>query len=231
METIKSRVINNSNEIIEIVPIEFSNGHKVSKISSSLPINEIVYIRLLENTIPAVVRHHTILDGLIEELFCIPFKALQQYPMDDETTEMLLKLFLSDNQGHKMNIPQSEKPTLYQIIETRIEACYQFKIESEQLILFLCQICKTPGKAIMYLWYFQYYCFTNNIKVLKFEHFINMFAIGFPSDTDLGNLWSNCKSYNVQETVKKIYNINEEVPFKDNMLDYSPAGKSMYKVC
>ncbi len=231
MEILKSRVISTSKStrITEIEQIEFSNGHKVAKISGVYPPGNIVYVSLgATGVIPIVKKHHSVLEGLIEELFCIPFKELKQYPMNDETTEMLLKLFLSDNQGHKMNIPQAEKPFLYQLIEKRIDGCYQFKIESEQLLLFLCQICQTPGKAIMYLWYFQYYCFTNNIKVLKFEHFINMFPIGFPSDDDLGNLWRNCKSYNVQERLKTSYNIDEEVPFKDNLLDCAIAGKSIY---
>ena len=171
-----------------------------------------------------------IIESLIEEVICKPIEQLKKYPMDDETTELMMMLYISDMRNVKMNIPEKEIPFLTQVIQKRIEVCFQFKIESMQLLLFITQISQTPGKGIMYCWYLQYYCFKNNIDILTFEKFIHIFGDGFPSDSDLKNIYKNQKAYNAKEIVKRIYQLDDiELPFRDNMIDCMECGISIMK--
>lgn len=130
-------------------------------------------------------------EDAIETLFCQPFEKLPRSPMNDELGGMLLRLlFIKDAQ----NIPDKEKPFLYQVIEKRIEHCFTFKITDERLLLFLSVLTESPGQAIMYLTYLQYWCKKNDIRELTLDVFCSqIFPWGFPKEDDLRTLWEATK--------------------------------------
>lgn len=138
----------------------------------------------------------------VENIFCIPFGALPKYPMDKETAELMIQLMFSGDAVP--NIPEKDKPFLYKIIESRASASFTVKITDVKLILFLCVLTKTPGIAVMYLTYLQYWAKKNNVKEITFDNFCSrIFPNGFPSESDLHSLWlmqkveKNGGSYNL----------------------------------
>jgi|688.fasta_scaffold05151_34 hypothetical protein len=151
-------------------------------------------------------------DNSIEELFAKEFEKTEKYPMDDFTTEMLVKLTLSKNTSYA--IPEGEKPFLYKLMEKRIEVLHDFELD-ERTLLFLCCICKSAGVSVMYIWYLQYKSKKRNIKEISLESFCEIFPVGFPSEDDLHRMWDNQKVL-----VKGMGS--------DNLLDYPYAGKSLF---
>lgn len=144
----------------------------------------------------------------IEKLICEPFEKLHRFPMNDELSKIMIQLMLSD-----VNIPEDERPFLYQLIEKRIKHCFSYEINDPKLILFLCILTETPGNAIMYLTYLQYWCKKNDVKELTFHNFCSeIFPVGFPSEDDLQKLWDSQK-------------VN--VGGSDNLLDHQLALESI----
>lgn len=104
---------------------------------------------------------------------------------------------------------------LFQIIVTRLEYGFTFEIKDDFLIMLLVLIAETPGRAILYLWYLQYYCFTNKIKKIDLEYFCDeIFCNGFPTNELLDRIWDEQK-------------VNAEEFGRDNLVDYIEAGKSI----
>ena len=133
--------------------------------------------------------------------------------MDEELTKSLLSIYMAKG----LNIPDKEKPFLFQVIEKRLQYCYTMKIEDQRLILFLCALAETPGLAIMYLWYLQYWCFINDVKELNLELFCEkIFPMGFFSKSDLSKLWDEVK----------VLRTGDERG-SDNLADYASAGMSI----
>jgi hypothetical protein len=151
-------------------------------------------------------------ENSIEELFAKEFQKTKKYPMDDFTTEMLVKLSLSKNMSYA--IPEGEKPFLYKLMEKRISVIHDFELD-ERTLVFLCCICKSAGVCVMYAWYLQYESQKRNMKEISLEYFCEIFPMGFPSDDDLHRLWVEQK-------------VNSKGLGSDNLLDYPQAGKSLF---
>ena len=124
----------------------------------------------------------------IEELFAKKFEQLNKYPMDNETSEIFVKLILSKNSGFK--VPEEEKPFLYKLLEKRILLIHDYEVD-DRVILFLCCICKSAGIGVMYCWYLQYESRKRGIDKISFEIFAEIFGSGFPSDDGLQKTWEN----------------------------------------
>lgn len=150
----------------------------------------------------------------IEKIFCEPFEKLQRHQMSEDLTKLMIKLMMSDK---NVTIPEKDKPFLFKVIESRIKHCFTYSIDDNRLILFLMMLTQSPGTAVMYLTYLQYwvkkYLATRNITNIDFETFcMEIFPMGFPCEEDLSQLWRNCK-----------------VAAKpDNLLDHSSAGASIH---
>lgn len=113
---------------------------------------------------------------------------LREMTLDE--TELFCLLQMKDAHGI---INEKDKPFLYKMIEKRF-LIYSFTITDPRLILFLCAISKTPGKAVMYLTYLDYWCKNKNIKILTFSDFSERaFPHGFP-DIDKTNIWEKFKT-------------------------------------
>lgn len=148
----------------------------------------------------------------IEKLFCEPFEKLKPVPMTKENTGLLLKLLLG-NKEYKL--PEDEKPFILKVIESRAKSSFTFKLNDQRLSLFMTLLCDSPGAAVMYLTYMQYWCKKNDVKEPDIETLCEMFPYGFPSNDDLYKAWTNQK-------IRR-----EGVPGSDNLLDYSKASKSI----
>lgn len=148
----------------------------------------------------------------IQEHVCIPIDKTQKHPMDRETSEILVKLSLSGD----VEIPENEKPFLYKVIEKRIKHCFNYTIKDPKLIIFLCYISERPGKAILYLWYLQYWSHLNNTKEIDLTIFCTkIFPWGLVNDDDFHTIWDSQKVD------------RENMSSSDNLVDYASAGKSI----
>lgn len=154
----------------------------------------------------------------VEQFFCKPFGMLKRYPMSDANAEMLMKLLLAKGHIKKLtDIPDEGKPFIYQMLEKRIQHCFTFKVEDPRLILFLAMITETPGTAVMYLAFIQYWCKQTGVQMLDLETFCErIFPMGFPSEDDLHKLWD-------EQKVKR----EKGNGGSDNLLDYATAYKSI----
>lgn len=151
-------------------------------------------------------------DSAIERHFCVPMEQLKRHPMDDESAELLIRLMLS---GVKTGVlTEEDKPQIVKLIEKRIAAAHTFRIVDERLLLFMLCFAPTPGLAVMYIWYMQYWCHKNGRKEIDLEVFCQqIFPHGFPSESDMSKLWYDIKISNNGTTV--------------NLLDVFGAGTSI----
>lgn len=150
----------------------------------------------------------------IEELVCNPMREMKKTTMDDELFSLLLGLSTAKVDKR---IPQDEKPFIFQLIEKRILACFTFSISDDRAILVLCMVAVSPGKAVMYLWYIQWWCFTNNVQEVDFTTLCSrIFPNGFFCEEDLKTVWDNQK---VKRPAGSMCS--------DNLLDYGKAGFSI----
>lgn len=139
--------------------------------------------------------------------------------MNEETGKLLIQMMVGGEMPMDA-IPEKEKPQLYRIIESRTRACFTMEIKDPRVIIFLMQISKNPGNAIMYLAFFQWYCYKNNKPVLTIEDICEAFPMGFPSEDDMLKVWDSQK-------VKKEQGHNNEGNFSDNLVDYQSAYNSI----
>lgn len=152
----------------------------------------------------------TIDPSSIERTVCEAIGNLPTQPMDQDMSSLMIQLMISG--VRKMT--DDEKPFLYQLIEKRVKACFSYTIE-DKLILFLCFIAKSPGAAVMYLWYLQMVSRDRGIKHMTLSELCNIFPIGFPSDKALHSVWNS-----------------QKVSWRgsDNMVDHAEAGKSLFEL-
>ena len=155
----------------------------------------------------------TILDpNAIEEIVCKKMEKLTTVRMTNELSSILIQLMLVPK-DKPFKIPQEEKPFLFQVIEKRIEICFTFKTQDDRLILFLAALSVTPGIAVMYLWYLQYWCSKNDVKEIDLDILCSrIFPNGFFKEEDLSEIWD-------EQKVKS--------EGSDNLLDYQTAGESI----
>lgn len=161
-----------------------------------------------------MLRYSELEKNSIELEFCEPFQKLRLHPMDEETTKILIQLlFASKN----VIIPEDEKPFLYKLIEKRLTA-YTYTITDTRLIFFLIVISRTPGKAVMYMTYLQYWSKKHGVKDIALDDFAKeIFPMGFPSDDDLRILWDKCK---VTGKPKDLTGEAEEFFYDNSFIDY-----------
>jgi len=151
----------------------------------------------------------------VETTFCVPFGKMKQHSMDKETSDLFLKLCIASNEMKKMDIPDSEKPFSYKVLESSLKHRFTFTIEDETLMLFIAFHVQSPGTIIMYLTYLQYSCKQKGVRNLDWTMFSELFAMGFPCEKDLQEIWNSQK-------VKR-----ENMSDNDNLLDYQSAMKSI----
>lgn len=152
-----------------------------------------------------IAEEQAISPDAIENVICKPIEEFFRVPMDADTTGLFMQILLLPEE---FAIPEKDKPFLYKVIEKRLEQCFSFKITDPRLILLITIISETPGTAIMYLWYLQYWCKLANVEELSLDQFcMHVFPMGFPSKDDLSILWDAQKvsskngSYNLVDRI------------------------------
>ncbi len=148
----------------------------------------------------------------VEKYFCEPFDKAQRVPMSKENTEILMRLLMTKELG---DVPENKKPFLVKVIEGRLKTSLSFSINDSRLILFIAIISQTPGTAIMYLTYLQYWCKRNQTKEIDLEKFCEIFPMGFPDKKDLLKIWDGQKVLRGEGG-------------SDNLLDYQSAMLSIH---
>lgn len=166
--------------------------------------------------------------GAIEERFCKPFESLPRHSMNSELTGMLIGLLLADK-GRPDNLKDIEIPWLVKVIQKRVEICFDYTITDFRLLFFIALLSETPGNAVMYLTYIQYYykkLLTEGAPILPdgaskidvdLQAFCEIFPNGFPSKEDLLTVWD------AQKVKRSAPNKIES----DNLLDYDSALQSI----
>lgn len=148
-------------------------------------------------------------DNAIEQYFCKPFEQAQRMPMDEETSMMMIQLLMIPKDTFK--IPDAEKPFLVRVIEGRLSV-FSYQITDMRLLLFLAVISETPGTAIMYLTYLQYWCNKQRRTEVDLDTLCEVFPTGFLSEESLTRIWDGQK-------------VGGEG--SDNLLDYPAAMNSI----
>ena len=114
-----------------------------------------------------------------------------------------------------MKLQQAHKPSVFQIIEKRVEHSFTFKITDERVLLAISLWAESAGVAIIYLWYIQAWCFKNQIKEVDLQTLgFEIFPNGIFSEKDLKSVWEN----------QKVQKIGMD---SDNLIDYGIAGLSL----
>lgn len=152
----------------------------------------------------------------IETHVCKKIEICPKEELSKEDGSLLFQLFFLSKDAPLAEIPQKDKPFLYQVIEKRIKFCFDYQINDVALLLFLTSIAKNPAVAVMYCWYLQYWAKTNNVKEINLMTFCEkIFPMGFPSETQMSSIWQSQK---VDRKGKS---------GSDNLVDYANAGKSL----
>lgn len=115
-------------------------------------------------------------------------------------------------------VKEEDKFFLYKVIEKRVKHVYSYDIKDERLILFLCEISQTPGKAVLYLTMLQYFSKFKGINEFTLNNFIELFPHGFPDDESLKNVWD----------AQKFQFEDKRRTGSDNMVDHSDAMKTIF---
>lgn len=147
----------------------------------------------------------------IEDLFYKPLKEKQKEPMSSDLSNTFMQLALAKG----LEIPQEEKPFLYQLIEKRLEHVFTFKMTEPRAILLICAVAESAGNAVMYLWYLQGWCKEKNVRELDFDLICTkIFPMGFFPQSTLQAAW-DAQKVKIQDS------------FTDNLLDYTIFGKTL----
>jgi len=152
----------------------------------------------------------------IENIVCKAIEKCDRVEMDKDLFETFIMLIMAKDK--KFEIPEKEKPFIYQVIEKRIKHCYTFKTNDPRLIMFLSALAVKPGTAILYLWYLQYWCKKNSVKEIDLDIFgTRIFPLGFPSEETMHKIWDSQK-----------VNRDSATGGSDNLVDYNDAGSSLH---
>ena len=159
-------------------------------------------------------------ENAVEELFCKEFEKLQNHPMSDENSEILIKLIILNQTGTKEKFDQMEKESKQfnqiLILDDRLKMLgYKSDLFSK---VFLSLFMETPGKIVMYAHYMAYKMKKHGLKELTIDNLCEtIFPLGFPSDEDLHILWNKQKVHKEKSTDVGT----------DNLLDYPEANLSI----
>lgn len=149
---------------------------------------------------------------LIRTTICEPMHKFPRVEMDMDLVELFIRISMLSPK--KPAIPESEIPFLFKVIEKRMPACYTFKCDDYRVIIFLSALAETPGIAILYLWYIQYWCHVNNVEKIDWLIFgTRIFPNGFFDEIYLHGLWK----------LQKV----DDGKGERNLVDFASAGQSI----
>lgn len=131
----------------------------------------------------------------IVEKVCLQIEKASKHEMDKDLAEILILLYTKKPGPIIDSMPANEVPFLFSVILKRIKYSHSFKCNDHRVVAFLDAAAETPGTAVMFLWYIQYWCFTNKVKEINLELLATkIFPFGFPSKADLQTIWDSQKT-------------------------------------
>lgn len=131
----------------------------------------------------------------IETMFCVPFSKLQQQPLNGDVNRILIILLLQPESVDKIS-KDLENEFMFKLIKKRIEVMYNYQLTNDALV-FMVVLSKSPGNAVMYLTYLQYYAWKNKLQIIDLKTICeDVFPFGTPSEADLEALWRQTKIHN-----------------------------------
>lgn len=152
-------------------------------------------------------------ENFIYEYFIKNFEEAlknQNKPLTRDAFNLLTQLLLVPHKPYVFR-EHDDMPFVAKMMMKRAEVMLTVKIDDARFVLFLAYMAETPGKAVMWITYLDWYCIQNNIEVLSFEEFIRkVIPHGYPDDTALRTVWEAQK-------------IN--IPMQDNLVDYYSSKK------
>lgn len=153
-------------------------------------------------------------ENLIEEKFCKVIQTLDHYPMNEDQMKLLMSLLMASKEMPDGLQEALNEEFLWKMLNKRLEICFDFTM-CDKSKFFLMNICKSAGNVVMYLTYLQWWCFKKEINHIDLDDIFctRIFPNGFFKESDLQNIWDNCKIKNHKGS--------------DNLLDYQDCMKSI----
>ncbi len=130
----------------------------------------------------------------IEELFCKEFEKAELFELDQDAFEITQKL-LADGPYTDSHLNEKDKSQVMRLIQLRLPVSFTFFIKDFRAVIFLTMVAESPGNAIMYLTYIQYWLHKHGFeKEVTLEILCHdIFPNGFPSKKFLNELWYKLK--------------------------------------
>jgi hypothetical protein len=156
-------------------------------------------------------------ENSVEIYFCKPLDEKgKKGSMNDEESRIMITLLMTDDPSiDKMYDEIYNASHLVKILVSRAEYA-GLKIDKRTAIM-LGILCKSPGQAVMYVYYLMYKAKTLKKKEITFDTLCkDIFPFGFFTEDTLNYYWDEQK---VKKDPSKIGT--------DNLLDYSEASKSL----
>lgn len=151
----------------------------------------------------------------IEDNFIAKLKEFNATTLIDEYLSSILirLLFVPDDKVSEIYKQFTNSVFNCQVIETKLKF-HTIKLE-DKLKIYLSSLCETPGEIVMYLWWLQWWGFSNNKMTITIQDFNTLiFPMGYFSREDLHIAWNAQK-------------VDRDSITSDNLLDYFDAGKSI----
>jgi len=102
-----------------------------------------------------------------------------------------------------------KKDFLTQVIIKRVDVCFKYKMDIK-MIIFLASICNNPAEAVMYIWFFHFWCKKNNIELLTLNEVCeNVFPWGVMKEERLNEIWKMQKINNIPDNLVDIVRVGE----------------------
>jgi len=151
----------------------------------------------------------------IETHVALKMKEARIVPLSKDLSGILLSCM---SMPEDLKFPVEKKPFLLQVITKRIQACHTFEIKEDRILLFLAAATESPGTAVLYLWYLQYWACKNNKHVIDFHDICaEIFPNGLFDKITMKDIWDG----------QKVQRKQDGSMGSDNLVDYSSAGESI----
>jgi hypothetical protein len=120
--------------------------------------------------------------------------AAKQHPMTAEQTKLFMQMTFMDRDFNAE--PKEGLGLAFKIIQKRLNA-HNVEVET-RVKLFISTLCNTPAVAVMYCAAIKALYERNGKKKVTFNDFTDGFAMGFPSDESMLEIWDRQKVYDGQ---------------------------------
>lgn len=130
----------------------------------------------------------------LEIHLCKELDKCEIFPMNEEDSEMLIKLLFINRKDFEETCVKDLKDTWqFQVLVKRTDLCLTANFDKRVLFFIMLVSDGVMGNMMMYLYYTQYKCKQRGIKDIDLQEFCEIFPRGFFDDKDLSRIWDDCK--------------------------------------